>query len=59
MSAPSPTLRSGFEVMPQVLPEQREAHDTSQPAPAPSNGAARVMIRLRIPPLPGHGSGTG
>jgi hypothetical protein len=47
MTAPSPALRSGFPVMPQVPPEQREAHDTSQPAPAPSSGAARVMIRLR------------
>ncbi len=51
MSAPSPALRSGLEVMPQVPPEQRAAHDTSQPMPAPSSGAARVMIRLRISPL--------
>ena len=49
MSAPRLALRSGFEVMPQVPPEQRDAHDTSQPAPAPSSGAARVMNRLRIP----------
>lgn len=51
MSAPNPALRSGFAVMPQVPPEQRDAHDTSQPMPAPSSGAARVMIRLRIPRL--------
>jgi hypothetical protein len=51
MSAPSPALRSGFAVMPQVPPEQRDTHDTSQPMPAPSSGAAMVMIRLRIPLL--------
>lgn len=51
MSAPNPALRSGFAVMPQVPPEQRDTHDTSQPAPAPSSGAAMVMIRLRISSL--------
>jgi len=52
MSAPSTTLTSGLPVMPQVLPEQRDTHDTIQPAPAPTSGAAMVMIRLRMPSLP-------
>lgn len=59
MSAPRPALRSGLEVMPQVPPEQREIHDTSQPAPAPSSGAPMMMIRLRMEPLPGAEPGTG
>jgi len=59
MSAPRPALRSGFEVMPQVPPEQRDAHDTSQPAPAPSSGAPMMMIRLRISSLSFRKPGTG
>ncbi len=59
MSAPRPALRSGLEVMPQVPPEQREIHDTSQPAPAPSSGAPMMMIRLRIAPLSCHEPDTG
>jgi hypothetical protein len=32
--------------MPQVLPEQTETHDSSQPAAAPATGAPTLIHRL-------------